>query len=223
MDIPRQIGVGSSVGMIERGVGNNVGKIESVVGKNGMIEMMAKVCRRFGIVVVVDIAFVGMLAFVEDDNLLSRLALGLKLQRAEDSQDTLQRSKKPSGKGLPLTTCRQQNSGVGPVFTGDMFGIDDDRDLAVKNDSRLLLPDKTVVTLRPLHTINHRFSTSPPSLVAPPVHHLPSVAVQLRSSQGFGQIPGSPYLPNLYCEPISSELVLRTNIFRNGLTNPSNI
>ena len=61
MDIPRQIGVGSSVGMIE-----------SVVGNNGMIEMMAKVCRRFGIVVVVDIAFVGMLAFVEDDDLLVR-------------------------------------------------------------------------------------------------------------------------------------------------------
>ena len=72
MDIPRQIGVGSNVGMIESVVGNNVGMIESVVGNNGMIEMMAKVCRRFGIVVVVDIAFVGMLAFVEDDNLLVR-------------------------------------------------------------------------------------------------------------------------------------------------------
>ncbi|KAL4570418.1 hypothetical protein LXL04_026070 [Taraxacum kok-saghyz] len=88
MDIPRQIGVGSSVGMIESVVGNNVGMIESVVGKNGMIEMMAKVCRRFGIVVVVGIAFVGMLAFVEDEDLLSRLALGLMLQRTED---TLQR------------------------------------------------------------------------------------------------------------------------------------
>ena len=67
MDIRRQIG------MIESVVGSSVGMIESV-GKNGMIEMMAKVCQRFGIVivVVVDIGFVGMLAFVEDDNLLVR-------------------------------------------------------------------------------------------------------------------------------------------------------
>ena len=47
MDIPRQIGVG-----------NNVGMIESVVGNNGMIEMMAKDGRRFGIVVGVGIEFV---------------------------------------------------------------------------------------------------------------------------------------------------------------------
>ena len=72
MDISRQIGVGNNVGMIESVVGNNGGMIESVVGKNGMIEMMAKVCRRFGIVVVVGIAFVGMIAFVEDDDLLVR-------------------------------------------------------------------------------------------------------------------------------------------------------
>ncbi|KAL4576696.1 hypothetical protein LXL04_012794 [Taraxacum kok-saghyz] len=71
MDIPRQIGVGSSVGMIESVVGNNVEMIGSVVGNNGMIEMMAKVCRRVGLVGV-GIAFVGMIAFVEDDDLLEQ-------------------------------------------------------------------------------------------------------------------------------------------------------
>ena len=52
--------------MIESVVGNNVRMIESVVGNNGMIEMMAKVCRRVGIIVGVGIAFVEMIGFVED-------------------------------------------------------------------------------------------------------------------------------------------------------------
>ena len=50
MDIPRQIGVG-----------NNVGMIESVVGNNEIIEMIAKDGRSFGIEFVEDVVVVDLL------------------------------------------------------------------------------------------------------------------------------------------------------------------